>query len=170
MDYGEIITRAWTITWNNKFLWILGFLVALTSAGSNGNSFQSTFDNSDFANNPELVTQLGAMAAGLACVGLIIGLVFCQIIKSLGYEKKVSLPSSFHQGGIHQPRPDRAVLDPPVDPFVYPIDSSRREVNGAHGETRLNHLPSLLFSEFSASFGYTHSHGDVHDDHTQGNG
>lgn len=76
MDYGEIITRAWTITWNNKFLWVLGFLAALTSAGSNGNSIQNTFDGSDFANNPQLAAQLGAMALGLSCVALIVGLIF----------------------------------------------------------------------------------------------
>jgi hypothetical protein len=76
MDYGEILTRAWSITWNNKFLWVLGFLVALTSGGSNGNSFQSTFDNSDFASNPELAAQIGAMAVGLTCVALIVGIIF----------------------------------------------------------------------------------------------
>ena len=75
MDYGELITRAWHITWNNKFLWVLGFLTALTSVGSNSNSWQYTFDESDFMNNPELAAQMGALAFGLVCVFMIIGLI-----------------------------------------------------------------------------------------------
>lgn len=75
MDYGELITRAWNITWKNKFLWVLGFLTALTSAGSNSNSFQYTFDESDFMNNPQMAAQMGALAIGLVCVFMIIGLV-----------------------------------------------------------------------------------------------
>lgn len=75
MDYGELITRAWHITWNNKFLWVLGFLAALTSAGSNGNSFQNSFNESDFAANPQLAAQMGAMVLGLTCVFMIIGLI-----------------------------------------------------------------------------------------------
>ena len=46
MDYGEIITRAWNITWKNKFLWVLGFLAALTSIGSNSNSIQNSYNES----------------------------------------------------------------------------------------------------------------------------
>lgn len=29
MDYGNILTRAWKITWNNKILWLFGFLAGL---------------------------------------------------------------------------------------------------------------------------------------------
>jgi hypothetical protein len=75
MDYGNIITRAWNITWNNKFLWVLGFLAALTSAGSNSNSFQQSYNQSDFANNPELFMAIGAAVLVLTCVFLIIGLI-----------------------------------------------------------------------------------------------
>lgn len=75
MDYGEIITKAWTITWNNKFLWVLGFLAALTSVGSNSNSFQSSFNESDFVNNPQLAAQMGIMFMALMCVISIIGII-----------------------------------------------------------------------------------------------
>ena len=34
MDYGSILSRAWKITWNNKILWIFGFLAG-TSGGFN---------------------------------------------------------------------------------------------------------------------------------------
>jgi hypothetical protein len=75
MDYGDLVTRAWSITWNNKFLWVLGFLAALTSIGSNSNSFQSSFDESNFANNPELAAQIGTMFLALVCVFMFIGLI-----------------------------------------------------------------------------------------------
>ncbi len=74
MDYGEIITRAWNITWNNKFLWVLGFLAALTSIGSNSNTFQNSYNESDFA-NPQMAAQMGALIFGLMCVFMIIGIV-----------------------------------------------------------------------------------------------
>lgn len=40
-DFGDILTRAWRITWNNKGLWVLGILASLISGsgfnpGSNG--------------------------------------------------------------------------------------------------------------------------------------
>jgi hypothetical protein len=72
MDYGEIISRAWRITWNNKYLWVLGFLAALTSVGSNGNSFNYSLDQGDFA-DPEQLMRLGAMALLVTCILLIVG-------------------------------------------------------------------------------------------------
>lgn len=36
MDQGKIVSRAWDITWNNKALWGLGFLAALTTSTSGG--------------------------------------------------------------------------------------------------------------------------------------
>ncbi|MFK7805934.1 MAG: hypothetical protein AB8G95_30160 [Anaerolineae bacterium] len=43
MDYGDIFKRGFLHTWNNKFLYILGFLAALGgSAGGSNFNFQST--------------------------------------------------------------------------------------------------------------------------------
>lgn len=42
MDYLEILKKAFNITWKNKYLWILGFLVALVGGGNN---FNSSFSN-----------------------------------------------------------------------------------------------------------------------------
>lgn len=36
MDFGNILTRAWRITWNNKVLWLFGFLAALGQGGGGG--------------------------------------------------------------------------------------------------------------------------------------
>lgn len=74
MDYGEIISRAWRITWNNKYLWVLGFLAALTSAGSSGNSFNQTFSDSDFV-DPNRAMQLGAALLLITCIFMLIGLM-----------------------------------------------------------------------------------------------
>jgi hypothetical protein len=49
MDFGKIFTRAWEIIWNNKFLILLGVLVALGgTSGGGGNPTGYTFDQSDF--------------------------------------------------------------------------------------------------------------------------
>jgi len=42
MDYFEIIKKAATITWKNKYLWVLGFIVAL--AGGGGGNFSNSFN------------------------------------------------------------------------------------------------------------------------------
>jgi hypothetical protein len=41
MDYGKLLRRAWDITWNNKFLWILGFLAGLGSGGGSNFNFRN---------------------------------------------------------------------------------------------------------------------------------
>ena len=37
MDYGQLFRRGWEIVWQNKYLFVLGFLAAL-GAGGNGGS------------------------------------------------------------------------------------------------------------------------------------
>lgn len=77
MDYIGLISRGWTITWENKYLWILGFLAALTGGS---NIFTWSTDSSDFGDpgamaSPEM---LGTIAAGVllaACVGVIVGIL-----------------------------------------------------------------------------------------------
>lgn len=76
MDYIGWIQRGWQISWNNKYLWILGFLAALTG-GSSASSFRASGDDLGSAAgvSPEMV---GTIAAGItlaACVGLIIGIL-----------------------------------------------------------------------------------------------
>src|SRR3990172_1688691 len=36
MDYRNILSRAWKITWNNKILWLFGFLAGMGSGGGGG--------------------------------------------------------------------------------------------------------------------------------------
>ncbi len=59
MDYGEVLSRAWNIVWNNKWLILLGILVALGSGGGGGgngggyNFGQGDFDRSEQPEGPE---------------------------------------------------------------------------------------------------------------------
>jgi hypothetical protein len=38
IDYGKIIKRSWEVTWNNKWLWVVGLVLAAFGAGSGGGS------------------------------------------------------------------------------------------------------------------------------------
>lgn len=90
MDYAGLLSRAWKITWNNKILWIFGFLAGLGSSTSNfsprtggpsgGPSGSSDFPGSQFL-PPELSRQfdeniLIAIVLAFVCIALIVGLVF----------------------------------------------------------------------------------------------
>lgn len=77
MDITATIRRGWEITWNNKFLWVLGFLAALGS----GNSFaQYSADSSDFQGlSPEQVSAISAGLVVLICVGLILGILMALV-------------------------------------------------------------------------------------------
>lgn len=95
MDYGSIIRRAVNVVWDNKFLIVLGILVALGGGGgSSGVSYNfggGDFDFGqgpqpqappDFPQLPELPPEAGLALGGVAvlvvallCVALIIGLV-----------------------------------------------------------------------------------------------
>ena len=50
MDPVKILKRAWQILWSYKALWVFGFILALTAAGSsggnanNGSSYQGSYD------------------------------------------------------------------------------------------------------------------------------
>ena len=83
MDYGDILNRAWNIIWSNKFLIVLGLLVALSSGIGSGSSsgFNASFDRDadqpQFGEpggfrNPQvpiwLVVFLGLIVLGIALV------------------------------------------------------------------------------------------------------
>lgn len=90
MDYGRLLSRAWEIIWEHKFLILLGVLVALTSTGNSGLSAGSNWnlrgteeewrmpslpDMDRFPRFRDLPQQGRAWAVGvpLALVGLAIG-------------------------------------------------------------------------------------------------
>jgi hypothetical protein len=79
MDYVDTIKRGWRHTWNNKWLWVLGFLAALGSGGgSTYNTSNFQFGSEDFGPGtitPELGMALAGGALVLVCVFFIIGIL-----------------------------------------------------------------------------------------------
>ncbi|MGH2522198.1 MAG: hypothetical protein ACRDH2_06810, partial [Anaerolineales bacterium] len=92
-DFGDVLARAWRITWNNKILWLFGILSALGGSGSEG--AQLRFGNDfDFSPGPGAPPQLPppverfferlqegdpvvvGVILGLVCVGIIIAVIF----------------------------------------------------------------------------------------------
>lgn len=94
MDYGALLTRAWNIIWEHKFLILLGVLVALGSGGGGGSGANANFRfdggprdvprGPDMPRIPELprmpdVRGLLPAVAGLAVI-VIIALIFVAIV------------------------------------------------------------------------------------------
>jgi hypothetical protein len=86
MDYLDTIKRGFAHTWNNKFLWALGFLAALGSGSGFSNSNYS-FNSGDTAALGQWLTpeRMAALTGGLiafSCVAVIVGLLLWLV--SLG--------------------------------------------------------------------------------------
>lgn len=110
MDYGAIISRGWQITWNNKFLWVLGFLAALGSAGGGSNASNSvsqSFSSGDLS--AEQIAGISAFVVGLFCFVMILALVFWLVslvasggligaVDNIEDGKKVTLGEAFGMG------------------------------------------------------------------------
>lgn len=109
MDYGHIISRGWNITWNNKWLWILGFLAGLTSSRSSSN-FQSNFNGSDFQSvSPEKLAAASGVILGLVCLGFMVYIILALVslvargglitaVDKLNRNEETSLGEAFSAG------------------------------------------------------------------------
>src|SRR3972149_1077783 len=97
MDIGEVLRRAWEITWKNKGLWILGILAACTGGGGGGggsssyqqSSYQFSGDEWPglqrfFCNIPEETLILAAVALALVAVLLVVVLFVLGILGQAG--------------------------------------------------------------------------------------
>lgn len=91
MDYGQILRRAWQITWKYKFLWVFGFAIALcrNQGGGGGNfNFNNSFpqrgmENGDMPISPEVLRQVEQFVNSPAFWGLIVGLIVLILLLSL---------------------------------------------------------------------------------------
>jgi hypothetical protein len=74
MDYGKLLSRAWDILWEHKFLILLGLLVALTSGGNAGlfNGTQWRMDRGDFSFRPGQPPEFPGVA--VAAVAVVVGI------------------------------------------------------------------------------------------------
>ncbi len=82
MDYGNLLKRSWDIVWNNKFMFVLGFLAALGSGGVRGGGGNSgyNFGSGDvpagtIEQMQQFWTQYGALVISLVFVAIIIGII-----------------------------------------------------------------------------------------------
>jgi hypothetical protein len=81
LDYGNILSRAWHITWRYRALWVFGILVALFSGGGGGggNSTGYSFNGNDFQGRGSwgVVSQanLSAVVPWLILIGLSVALL-----------------------------------------------------------------------------------------------
>jgi hypothetical protein len=95
LDFGNLLTRAWQITWRHKVLWIFGILAGLGNGGGGGGGGGNSgvqFDSS--TGQPQMPPEMErffeqtdpsifiAIAVGLVCLGLIItvALIALQVI------------------------------------------------------------------------------------------
>ncbi|MGH2535843.1 MAG: hypothetical protein ACRDHL_00445 [Candidatus Promineifilaceae bacterium] len=70
MDYGLLLARAWRVVWNNKFMILLGFLVAL---GSGSQGFSANFGpDQPMAQDPEAFKRFFENIERFAAVGLLV--------------------------------------------------------------------------------------------------
>lgn len=123
MDYSKLLKRAWDITWNNKYLWVLGFLAGLGQAGSSssyrtGGSTPSTGGSPTLPEMPDFSgfwQENMALIIGLTCLLFIIGLALWLLrltaqggliaaVKQIEGGGKSSLGHSFTAGVNYLPR------------------------------------------------------------------
>ncbi len=125
MDYGQLFSRAWKICWDNKWLFLLGFLAALGAGG--GGSYNYQFGSGDVpfapgALSPEFQRNFEAAFAaavpllvGLACFGFIlaIALWLLRLTTQAGMIRaandadagqKIALGKAFSDGMRYLPR------------------------------------------------------------------
>lgn len=107
MDYGDIVTRSWRIVWNNKFLWVLGFLGAFTRASGNfgGGSNSSTSTPTAPEDWGSIAAIIAISVCALIVVAIIIWLVglaarggLITAVARIDNGEKSSLRQSFRDG------------------------------------------------------------------------
>lgn len=83
MDFGQVLGRAWEITWRWKMLWVLGFLAALGEGGSVPQSsysfgqedFQRYFYTPSYQYYYETLAAISAVILTLLCIVIIIAII-----------------------------------------------------------------------------------------------
>lgn len=82
MDYGNVLRRSWQVTWQHKFMIVLGFLASLgggfSSSGTNYTTNAEDMQSLPFMNGnmDAILPALGALAVGAFCFLFILGIAF----------------------------------------------------------------------------------------------
>ena len=87
MDYGNILSRAWKITWNNKILWILGFLAGAGGGFNSGSSGGGDGGGGAGPNNPPdiLPPELQRQFERPEVIGIILAIVCVLLLIALAF-------------------------------------------------------------------------------------
>ncbi len=109
MDYGNLLKRAWHIVWNNKFMFVLGFLAALGSGGSGGGGGRGNFNfsgssSNDFNLPPEFAANIerywaefAGILVALVCFFIVLGIIF-WLVSLVGQTGLISSASRIDSG------------------------------------------------------------------------
>lgn len=73
MDYGQVLKRAWEITWRWKVLWVLGFLVSLSQGWP---QVSNRTDWIERRGGMSIPPQVEGLLIALACVAVLVGIAF----------------------------------------------------------------------------------------------
>jgi hypothetical protein len=85
MDYGDILKRAWRVTWRYKALWVLGFFAGAGASSGNSGSRTSTttgsspFGSAEAAQFQSFLTQYAPIIFVAFLVALVIGIIFMVV-------------------------------------------------------------------------------------------
>lgn len=79
IEYGDILKKAWGIVWSNKFLWLLGFFVAIGS-GLSGYSYNNSSDSNAFEDSVSLFIQKYPVVFVSIIVLLVVLAIFLYVI------------------------------------------------------------------------------------------
>jgi hypothetical protein len=110
MDYTALLTKTWETVWNNKYLIILGVIVALLSGGGGGSpNFNTSFDSSNFGNQdfqgdfesvPNPFADVDTAAVG-AVIAISIAVLCVVIVISLGLSYIARVANGGLIGGVN---------------------------------------------------------------------
>ena len=113
MNYGDTLRRGWQVTWNNKWLWLLGFLAALGGGGgfssSTGGDGGTTAPGTTPNIEPGMLAAIIGGAALLFCIAFIVGILLWLVslaskgglitaVAELDREQPSSFGRAFRQG------------------------------------------------------------------------
>jgi hypothetical protein len=93
LDFGGVLRRAWTLTWNNKILWLFGIFSALMAGQANGSNSNFRFDFNDPGRSlPPQMQDLGQNVILLIILAaVVIGIIVAIVLLIL---------SVFGRGGL----------------------------------------------------------------------
>jgi hypothetical protein len=91
MDYGNMLSHAWQLTWRHKVLWIFGLLAALGSVGNGGTNWRLSSDQTGVTIPPAVQQQferpefvLFAVVAAFVALAVVLALIVITTIARAG--------------------------------------------------------------------------------------